>query len=185
MKLVGYRISGFDNGTCMFDAYPSNSTCSKCGMRLDLLAYNPLYVSGKFRRSSLLYTYDGFPIVSQQFKDFIELQGFPNVDCHAFVNDPRRFFLTSKNIVPYDCNSPYLERDEYCSACERFVSVATGSKNAFVTLREPLPNGIFQTDLTFGHQNEQSPILLVGIETKRLMEKFGLRGISYGRAYRR
>ena len=181
--VVGYTVTGRDNGTVMFQENdPNLRRCPACGFRTDFFAHNPLYRQVRKRRSDLLFTYDNIPIVSQAFRSFCLDHGYANIDFLEFEDDPAHFHLQVNNILPFNAKKRETRFIDYCPVCENYKSVI-GATPAYLEIRAPLEEGLYRSDLLFASGNGKGPLLIVGRQTRVSMEAVGLKGLLFEEAF--
>jgi len=178
-KIIGFGITGLDNGTTFIGDKSRLACCPTCGARYDFFVHNPEYHMGRKRRSDLLFTYDDVPIITQRFRDFVEINGYPGVHSLPFKNDMARFHLVVDSVVPYDQTAPGLEMEEFCKTCQRYNSVATGTEGLILDTNAPLDDGFYRSDLVFGHGHNKTALIVVGMKTRDKMEEYGLKGVCF------
>src|ERR1044072_9226823 len=113
MRIIGYRLSGPDNGTFMFREKSDLKRCEACGYPLNFLAHNPNYELRKRERDYKLdgyvktgvdisSTYDLHYIVSDRFRDFCLGKGYKGLVFKDFIRDTSCFHFIVKNLVKFD-----------------------------------------------------------------------------------
>jgi hypothetical protein len=181
--LVGYTVTGYDNGTVMFeDNDPSLARCPACGFRTDFFAHNPFYRQGRKRRSDLLSTYDNADIVTLAFQSFCLDNLYEGVKFLEFKNDSDHFHLQVDRVIPFNAKKRGTRCIDYCPACENYKSVI-GADPAYLEIEKPLKDGFYRSDLLFANGNGKAPLLIVGCETKSKMEAAKLKGLIFEEAY--
>ena len=116
------------------------------------------------------FTYDGRLIVSERFRQFCEGNALEGA-CFDLVNDRRKLYsLTSDRIVKFDANRREAEFSGLCDLCHQYEEVIGANPCFLENIDKPLLHGFYQTDLEFGSGAGKSAVLLVGTESKPLIE---------------
>ncbi len=181
MKIVGYTLDAQDNDAYMFEENALGNLCPVCKYRRDFFATNPDYRLRK-RASDLSATYDGQLIVSHAFKLTCERFRLQGVEFDSFKNEPDFFHLQVTREIAFDAEHRHTRFINRCDACGNYESIV-GASPAYLKITASLSKGFFRTDLLFGSGNEKSPIILVGLETKMVLEKAKLTGLEFAAAY--
>lgn len=177
--LPGFNLYGHDNDTYMFsDAGPE--TCPVCSYRRDLLAYNPDYVLVK-TDTDISTTYDGFVIVSEAFKQFCSGQGYQNLKFGEFRHDRWHYNFEVNQQVKFDAERRRTRFEKDCPYCGNYESVI-GATPSYLLVANPLADGFYRSDLIFGSGNEKHPLIFVGAETRKKLERAGLKGLEFSEA---
>jgi len=193
MSVIGYTLSGPDNGTFMFREKSDLPRCDACGYPLDFLAHNPKYQFRKRERDSqkdgyvkrgadLSSTYDLHYIASERFRDFCLGEGYEGLVFREFEKDKSHFDLVVEKEVQFDAARRGTVFERFCKTCKNYESVV-GATPAYLSRKTPLSDGFYRTDLLFGSQDRKSPLILVGSETKARLETANLNGLSFSPAY--
>jgi hypothetical protein len=194
MNLVGYILSGPDNGTFMFRRESEVKRCPVCGYRVDFLAYNPEY---EFRRreadkydgyvkrgADFSSTYDLYDIVSDHFRAFCLEQQYKGLAFGEFSNLNTHFSFMPDRIVPFDALRRTTNFEKLCRACGNYESV-TGATPSYLLRSKPLEDGFYRSDLLFGSGDSKGPLILVGIETREKLKAAKLKGLEFSPAFGR
>jgi hypothetical protein len=181
MNVVGYTLSGQDNGTYMFRDKSTLPTCSGCHCRLDFTATNSGYQLTS-SSADFSYTYDGQAIVSVAFKEICELNGYTEIKFGVFTKDPNHFHLLPQRQFEFDAARRETKFLDLCPICGRYESII-GATPAFFKMNDPLADGVYRSDLLFASGNEKSPLILVGIATRKTFKDSKLRGLEFKEAY--
>ncbi len=180
-QVVAYVIFGYDVDF-MYDSNFSPGTCPICGntiMKIPKTSYS----LPKRRTSDIYCTYDGFLIVSEKFKKFCETRNYPNLVFTLLSGSNRFYYLSVRDVYPFDWARGNLqnEQDERgCCGC--FDWRGHGGRGRFY--RSPwtvLPSDdfIMWSGVWFGINRRKFPCIVIGMDTARAMEEYGLRGILY------
>jgi hypothetical protein len=161
---------------------PPGILCPAGGGRLDFTTMNPKF---KAPRSyfDLLRTYDGDFLVSVKLREYLENSGLVGL---KFLSIPstRRFSVMLVSNVLKLSPLPTLRREEYCEVCREYRSVY-GVKfvndtwhHGFQGVDEPIPCGLYFSDLRFGFGSRMGPILIVGLDTWADLKAQEFKGID-------
>ncbi|NDV95812.1 hypothetical protein D0T84_12955 [Dysgonomonas sp. 521] len=177
--IIGYRMSGYDNnsymtGSCdkLFPELKSVPKCDACGYRTDYRYTNKDF---KLSRKTLdvSSTYDGVTIVSLKFKEFCIRYGYSNLEFIALPKSPDFFqFHINGNILPFAAST----KEDLCKWCNQYESIV-GPSMITDNIKEPLPDGFYQSDLWFASRNEKSPVMVISPVTKDRMTREGFKNM--------
>ena len=108
--------------------------------------------------------------------EFCKRFGYEGLDFRMLPADPDFYYFKVSNIVESD--GSHLRREKYCDICKNYQSVVPGYPVHLKTVKEPLIDSFFATDIHFGNGNGKAPSIIIGMDTykKVTIEKF--RGIS-------
>jgi hypothetical protein len=165
--LIGYEITGYDNGSHMtgscdklFPDLTDIPKCDICGYRTDY-RYNNQKFSLKRKTLDYSSTYDGINIVSLKFKEFCVRYGYTNLVFLPIKKNPDFFqFYIEGNILKYEARL----KEKLCEGCNQYESIVGPSAN-LAKISTPLEDGFYQSDLWFASGNEKSPVVIIGPKT--------------------
>lgn len=175
---IAYRMSLKDVDAHYFENAPNTIFCSECGSVLDT-TYVPsalvVHSGGPFALGS---TYDGKDLCSTAMKelmvrerlavDFREVNS--SLGLHHFEPREQLIFDTEKRKTRFIGS---------CSRCGGFAEVI-GSQPVFLRdVSAPILTGLFRTDVEFGSGRSKGPALIVGVQTKEVLEKAKFGGCTY------
>jgi hypothetical protein len=155
--ILGFVLSAPDNDSYMLRRATDDQRCSECSTVVDHDWVDTAFTLTD-RGWDISYTYDGYCIVSQRFRDHVRDRGASYV---ALPAEPSFFALFATESVEFDAQRRRTRFENFCEECERFTDVA-GATPVFLKEREPLPNKLRRTDIEFGSGDERRPLLLVG-----------------------
>jgi hypothetical protein len=155
--VFGFRISGPDNDSYMLVDAPDAPRCPTCGFALDHTWINPQFRLS-VKRWDVSATYDGYMIVSQRFRDALGDRGAVYGDLPA---EPSFFTLHAEEQVAFDAERRRTRFTRFCEECRRFTQIA-GATPVFLKNEARLPDELRRTDIVFGSNDGQHPLLLVG-----------------------
>lgn len=197
--IVGYSLSGHDNDSYMlgeetrcaqsdeerefFDwRFLKNgkqhpATCPKCGRKTDEGYIDPGFRLHK-KSMDISSTYDGYIIVSERFKGFLESQAITGVELIALPSQPKHYWLVIRNVLEVDTNKSLGIRFlYYCDVCECYAGVFGTNDLRFKGVESPIAKGVYRTDLKFAQAHEQSPMIVVGAETGAAIKAAKFKGV--------
>ena len=176
--IVAYYVYGQDNLSEMYDGQ-AVTRCSRCGFVTE-----PRFVAPSFELERRQYdwsqTNDGCCIVSRRVKELAERHGYGGLEFLDLPSEPDFFRLIVSNYVEFDTRRRETILEDYCDVCGRFRTVAGATPAFLKRTRTPLAEGIYRTDIEFGTGDEQSPLYLVATETRNLMKREKLKGLTFG-----
>ena len=170
---VGYTLYGICNHAYFFDDAPDNVFCDQCGCCIDG-DYLPKELKLP-NRADVSYTYDHRCIVSQRFKEFIETLGY-KIDFLPVNQNKTLFLMKPVQIIKYSA----YQLEKYCEKCHQYQHQVAPSPDFYDETGKVLQNGIFFTSTAFGSGIEKWPIIVLGVETAKVIgeavKKFKFRG---------
>lgn len=159
--IIGYQLSGPDNGTFWYRNAPADTFCAECHSVIDA-SYAPHSLErGKFNHS-LTYTYDGKAIANRRFAGFCRDIGPGGVALRALQAKDEVFEIMALTELPFAAakrNTKFIER---CDTCGSFVEVVGASPGFIAGHDDALPSNFFRTDILFGRAEGKHPLLIVG-----------------------
>lgn len=145
--------------------------------------YNFLPISLRIKSRSIDFgsTYDGFTIGSVRFKAMCEKHNFKGIDFFQLPNDLDYYLIKVNNVLEFDPISRNTRFMEYSKEHKGYREII-GATPVCLKNNEKVPEGsIYRTDIFFGSGVTKSPVLMVGIETKLVMEAWKVKGIGYNK----
>lgn len=116
------------------------------------------------------YTYDGQLIVSERFKAFCENNHMEGT-VFTLVNAGRGLYrLTSNRIVEFNSDRRGTRFIDFCDVCGEYAEVIGANPPFLKNIHTPLKEGFYKSDLEFGSFKAKSPLIIVSVETKPLIE---------------
>ncbi len=178
-QVVAYVIYGNDADD-MYESSFRPGTCPICGntiMKIPNLSYS----LPKRRTCDLYHTYDGFGIVSEKFKRFCEARGYPNVVFIQLSGSHRFYYFSVRNVYPFDWARGKLRNNRELDCCGSFDWRGGGKDGLYRSPWAVLPSDdfIMWSGIWFGNRGRKFPDIVIGVDTARAMEEYGLRGIDY------
>lgn len=171
--IVGYGISGPDNDSYLNPDGWGKSICEV----IDFVNYREKFLSEKFRvkRSNFNWsnTYDGGTIVSQKFRDFCLRNNYEGLEFYPLKKQKELYLFKCSIITKFDIDRRQTKFEEYKEECKMYNSIA-GAHPICLKSNKVLSDGFYSTDIKFGGGYEQSPILIIGVDTynKLKIEQF-------------
>jgi hypothetical protein len=173
---AAFVLSAPDNDSSMLTNLPTSSRCRTCGRSLDPEWIDPLFLVAA-REWDVGYTYDGYCIVSQTFRDALRERGARYI---ALPSEPSFFVLVPTERIPFDAARRRTAFDNLCADCGRYHDIA-GARPVFLK-SEPPPDELRGTDVEFGSGDEQHPLLVLGARLAEELHGAGLRGLQLRQA---
>lgn len=181
--IVGYDISGPDNGGYMYVGAANLEECPACGNIVDREFTNPDMTFSN-RRYTLSYTYDNRAIVSTQFYEWSMNNDFPGAIFNK-LNRVDGFYhlqVAQDRIVEVCRTKREFNIGYRCELCGRHKAFC-GKSPLFLERDEELGDGIYQTDIYFGSGKGRTRSYLVSPATRRKMEFEEFHGIDFHPVY--
>lgn len=167
--IIAYLMTAPDGDGDFFASAPNSTFCSECGSATDQ-NYFPTDLRLSRTSFEVSSTYDNRLIVSRRFKEFCEAHAIDGVDLKLVNKSKQLYYLQSDRKVQFDSarsGTRFLDR---CQSCEQYQSVV-GLTPPFLTgAHQSLDSGFYHTDLHFGSGREKAAAVIVGPETKQLIE---------------
>ena len=177
--ILGYIISGEFNDSYMFNQGDENlPICEKCGYVTDFEYINQLF-NLKLEKFDFSATYDGRIVVSEKFKFWCDRNKYGGLEFRELPNNKGYYHFLVRNVLAFDTEKVQLNYESYCDICGNYKSVTPAIPVVIKKLKEPLEDGIYCTDIHFASGNEKSPLIIVGLETYKKMNKGNFRGIHF------
>ncbi|MCQ9122611.1 hypothetical protein [Rodentibacter caecimuris] len=159
--IIGYELNGIDNHSYFFDDAPNNIFCNICGNCIDR-KYYPKNFKIK-NKSDFSFSYDGgLPIISSKFKEFLEKE-LLDIDFLDLNEDKSLFLLSPRNHLPYKAQ----QKDNFCNKCQQYFDVIA----PIHLFQNHIEDGFFRSDLDFGSGKAKSPIIIIGTNTAKILNK--------------
>ncbi|MFZ1288487.1 MAG: hypothetical protein WAR79_00230 [Melioribacteraceae bacterium] len=173
--LQGYYLMPEDNDSVMFENKDYNQ-CPKCGLKIGSDINLELILG--INKYDFSTTYDGYIIVSNNFKEFCEIEKLLNLAFTPLVLYKDFWLFDTKNILEFDTMKRKTQLINLCTECYQYREVIGANP---VTLKQSyeIKEGIHKTDIIFGSNNSKSPLLIAGIETTKKMKEMKFSGIFY------
>lgn len=178
MTILGYTISAPDGGGHYFPEDESGVLCPECRCCID-----KSYVPDNLIMSKASYeiscTYDNRFIVSERFKIYCEDN---QITCAKFVlvqAKSRLYELTTDRVVQADPVRRKTYFGDRCNVCGQITEIIGADPCYLKNQNAPLGPGFYRTDLEYGNGPELSPSLIVGVETKPLLEAGSFKRIIF------
>jgi hypothetical protein len=171
--IFGFKLSGPDNDSHMVMGAPDAPRCAKCGFALDHTWINPRFTL-KVKRWDVSFTYDGYLIASQRFRDVLGDRGAAYRELPA---EPSFFAVHAEKQVEFDTERRRTRFRVFCDECQRFTQIA-GATPVFLKNEVRLPDELRRTDILFGSNDGQHPLLLVGPRLAADLRRADLAGLE-------
>src|SRR5262245_49189494 len=166
------RSAGFHDWRFGKNGVPHPATCATCGRKTDPSYVNPEFKAKK-RAWDISETYDGYRIVSKRFRDFCRTEGWAGLEFVVLPADNSFFVLRLSLVLPFDSQRRGTRFEQPCPSCGEFYDVIGATPAYLRGITGPIRDGFFRSDLEFASGPEQSPLIFVGIDTAKLLEKQG------------
>jgi len=172
--IYGYAISGPDNGSTMYDEHDFGPLCENCGQYIGDQRTANLEIVISRQNFDFSYTYDGWCIVSQNFRDFCLRNSYSGLRFGALPLSPGFYSFAIYREVTFDSDRRKTRFLNKCPLCGNYDSIVGAFPVFLEDVDRALEDGFFRTDLVFGSGNQKAPVYLVGCTTKTKLdlEKF-------------
>ena len=176
--ILGYGISGRDNDSYLFPEGWGKTVCEV----LDYIENRENYLNTNFKvkraNLNLSYTYDSALIVSQKFRDFCLRNDYKGLEFHPLKKQTNLYLFKTKNIIEFDSKRRGTQFEEYQEDCKMYNSIA-GATPIYLKSEKIISDGIYRTDIRFGGGYEQSPFIIIGVETFKKMKLEKMKDIDF------
>jgi len=197
--IVGYTLSGHDNDSYMlgeeirraesdeerefFDwrflknGMQHPAICPKCGSKTDEDYIDSSFLLHK-KSMDISSTYDGYTIVSEKFKSFLESQAVTGIEMIALPSQPNHYWLVIRNILEVDTSKSLGIRFlYYCYVCKNYAGIFGTSRLRFKGVESPITKGVYRTDLKFAQAHQKHPVIVVGVEIGTAIKAAKFKGV--------
>jgi hypothetical protein len=174
--ILGYTISITDGDIDFYQDAPDACFCPKCKGVLDN-SFSPakLRLSRKARVNDIFATYDGKTLVSERAAHFFKSNFMDFCELTRLDGEIPLYLLNPIPVVPFDPIRRETIFEDRCDACGFYEGVY-GATPAFLKLTEPLPHGMYKTDIEFGSSARRNALIIFGASDKALIKKFKFHG---------
>ena len=175
-------LTGIDDGGFMYKKINLEYICPQCFSVLKRVVNPEFKVSQK--KGCFRYTYDGYCIVSEEFKLFCDVNEYPEIAFIEIIKSPGYYYFMPKQKYLLDPVRRNVEFINYCDNCGNYEEVI-GMTPAFTKEGFSIDSNdfIYRSDLAFGSRERKSPAVIVGLETVKKMRNFGLTKIYFKDVY--
>lgn len=154
-------------------------TCGKCNMILNkrslIESHLPSYRI-KRKRYHLSGSYDGFNVVSQNFKDLYEASNWQGLIFYPILKSKGFYLIECTEVVIINKTERPVLFEEKCNECNQYMGVY-GSIPTYINLSEiqkMKSNTFYRSDLEFGYDFEQGYGLFASEEITTVLKAKGL-----------
>ncbi|MCX7113690.1 MAG: hypothetical protein NTX45_27140 [Proteobacteria bacterium] len=176
-----YVLWGADNESYWIPGVKDKKYCCvECGSKLSRHIINDKFYLIK-KNYDVSFTFDGFLIGSQKFLSILSELSLEGYSANKINQDPRYktnyFKIEFNKIIHIDCLKAKPQIGPICKQCGQNKYVV-GAHDYYLENSPRLDHGLFRTDLEFGDGFEKSPIIVVGIESAKLLLAAELKGMT-------
>jgi hypothetical protein len=134
----------------------------------------------KKRKVDIGYTYDGFLVVSENLKSRLLENGFTGLEFLSIPSDDAFFILRVHNIIEYNALPGQVRFNKFSRKYNEYLWVH-GAYPVYIKHNDQQihENNIYRSDLFFGEGIKRSPVLMVGIKTRDLLNSWELKGLTF------
>jgi hypothetical protein len=173
--ILGYYLIIHDNDHYMFKDM-TLPTCAKYSNVYEINMINPKFRFGK--KLNVSYTYDGFVIVSEAFKQFCENFQYNGVEFVVLPNSPGFYWFKIHNVIEFDTDARKTRFMKYNAECNGFEEII-GMTPICLKKKEILGDGFFRSGISFGSCASKSPAEMVGEDTMKNLKKEKFKGLFF------
>lgn len=177
--VVGYLLSGNDNGSFFFDQNDESlPICDQCGYVTDFDYMSPI-IKLRTKKYDISSTYDNREIVSDKFKRFCLDNHYTGLIFKPLPNNSDFYLFTINNILKFDTDKANLRYYKFCNKCGNYESVTPAIPVVLKDVDAPLADGFYATDVNFASGNEKGPVFIIGITTYEKLKRHKFKGINF------
>lgn len=166
-EITYYDFVFYDNDSYLLEKSPE-IVCPNCQMYVNKRNLIENFIGkykSKKKKSHFLCSYDGFFVVSKQFKDLYETQQWEGLIFYEIPKNKGLYYLIEcHNMVSY--NENYLSAEEYCPECKQYKSVVVKDWRKVITEKPLLKNTFYRTNWEFAYDFEQQYLFVFSEEIK-------------------
>lgn len=180
--VVAYNLIGGDEYGYMYDSIDIRpDICSICKNRIKDVP-DPYYKVKK--KGTYVTTYDHYDIVSEQFRKFCIENNYQNLRFTELVRSKGYYVLEVGEVVYLDEVRGHIEFVNHRDCCGSYDEIICPPLYVSKDRNPPLPKDfIARSYYRYGSFNRKSPVLLVGVETKRKMKEYPLKGLYFRKLF--
>lgn len=125
----------------------------------------------------IVWTYDGFYVVSERFRRFCDEQGLKDLTFIPLKKSPGHYYFEPTMRFPTDYVNTIFEHDgDPCPQCGNYKWFGGPHRTYSDRLFKEDDNFIYRTAEYFGDRNCKFFEIIVGLKTDRLMKEYGFSG---------
>lgn len=180
-RIIAKILTELDESKSMHKGLSSN-ICPVCRSPLNH-EINPDFIASR-RRAPIRSTYDGYCIVTEEFKKFCTENNYPNLVFEELPKSPGYYCFSPLDIFPLDPIRRNIQFLPPCPSCGEYEGIY-GATPAYKAENFTLPSDdfIYRSDLEFGDKGKRSPLIIIGLETEIKMKQSGLKCIYLDDVY--
>jgi hypothetical protein len=177
-SVLAFRMSIQDMGAYYLDDAPTSTFCSECGSVVDK-SFIPKALKIRGRREFALgCTYDNRYVCSMAMKELMQREGLA-IDFWKVNQSPELYYFMPREQLAFDVQKRKTRFINQCKQCGQFAEVIGVDPVFLRNVNSPILEGIFRTDIEFGSGRSKSPIFIVGLRTKEVLERAKFKGCTY------
>lgn len=179
-NIIAFVLGCSDNGASYFEDASDKVLCQKCKTCVDVKYYpTNLQNLRKEQKYDISATYDGVIIVSERVVHFCYENSLENIEFVKVNCEPNMYKLEPKCILKFDCDKRKTRFINKCEVCGNYKEVIGATPAFLKEVSQPILKGIYRTDISFGSGCAKQPLIIVGIETKKVIDQQKFRGIDW------
>jgi len=135
----------------------------------------------KRKKGDFFVTYDGFALVSQKFKDFCESRNYPHLTFQEMTNMKGLYYFMPNDVFQMDTS--VVRFFNYHECCNSFDSIIDNYAKKAPKYNITTNDFICRTNLFYGGQHCKYHPIIVGLDTAKQMNNYGLENITFSNVY--
>jgi hypothetical protein len=179
-KVVAKIVTGIDD-EYMYHEVPDNR-CPSCHLLLKKREINLNYKVSK-KRGSLRYTYDGYCIISEEFRTFCTKYAYPDLEFIEFPKSLGYYYFLAHRIYQLDPVRREIKFINLCKQCGNYEEIIGLTPGFTEPGFEPPDDFIYRSNYEFGTKDYKCPMIVVGLKTEKKMKEFGLKNLYFDDVY--
>ena len=179
-KLVAKIAMGHDLAH-MYSNENRPGTCPICHNTIEKVP-DPLYKVPK-KKGDMFYTYDGFCIVSENFKSFCDERVYPHLTFVALTKSMGYYFFMPEDIYRLDNIRSRIRFIDKRDCCDSYDETIGSIFYKALDFSMPTDDFICRSEYYFASYGCKFPLIIVGLDTAVAMEAYGLKGMYYNKVF--
>ena len=169
--VVAKRLAVDDLKRYMYEENDFPGLCPYCHFTLEKV---PNLEFRTRTKKDIVWTYDGFYVVSERFRRFCDEQGFKDLIFIPLRKSPGHYYFEPAMRFPIDfVNTIFEHEGEPCPKCGNYKWFGGPHRIYSERLFEEDDNFICRTPEYFGDRDRKFFLIIVGLKTYRLMKEYG------------
>jgi hypothetical protein len=167
---VAFSVSAPDCDVHYFKGAPATLFCIACDSYISKTDFVP-QLDMRRATSDFCFTYDGRLLVSQHAKAYLNEHCVTPLNFSVVDSLVGFHVLRVELILQFNSDRRKTRFERKCATCGNYESIVGATPVFIRNAIDVDKRGIYRTDLSFGSGREKAPVLVVGGELKRELEK--------------